>query len=174
MGDPARYLDLQPVFKDGKPVPPLTPNPDANRLLGRDPNAFLVGLILDQRIPAERAFAGPYELQQRLGHFDVKKIAAMPVEEFVAVFARKPALHRFPNAMGPRVHAACALIASEYGGKADKIWKAAPDAATAMKALGTVPGIGPAKQHLAMLLLGRYYGLDLPGWREASPVPLPR
>ena len=42
-----------------------------------------------------------------------------------------------------------------------------------MKRIGTVPGIGPAKQKLAMLILGRYYGQAIDGWREAAPIAVP-
>ena len=75
--------------------------------------------------------------------------------------------------MGQRVQQACAVIDQEYGGKADKIWKDQPDAATVMKRLGGVPGIGKTKERLAIMILGYFYGWEIPGWREASPVKIP-
>ena len=174
MGDPNKYLDIAPVFNEGGvPTPPFTGNDEANRLLGRDSNALLIGLVLDQQITMEKAFAGPYELQRRLGHLDVHKIAAMPQEDFLAVMRESPAIHRYPKNMGKRVQDACRVVVEDFGGAAENIWKDQPDAATVMKRIGTVPGIGPAKQKLAMLILGRYYGQDIDGWREAAPVAVP-
>ena len=174
MGDPNKYLDIAPVFTEaGVPAPPFTANEDANALLGQDPNALLIGLVLDQQIPMQKAFAGPHVLKQRLGHLDIGKIAAMPEEDFLAVMRESPAIHRFPGSMGKRVQAACRVVVEEFGGSAENIWKDQPDAATVMKRIGTVPGIGPAKQKLAMLILGRYYGQAIDGWREAAPIAVP-
>ena len=175
MGDPAALCrDYAPAFDaKGVPVPPFTDNEAANKLLGRSANAFLIGLVLDQQIPMAKAWMGPYVLKQRLGHLNPKRIAAMPEKDFLQVMAEKPAVHRFPKSMGQRVQQACAVIDQEYGGKADKIWKDQPDAATVMKRLGGVPGIGKTKERLAIMILGYFYGWEIPGWREASPVKIP-
>ena len=171
MGNPEKYREIEPTFDaQGIPVPPFTDNERANKLVGKDPNAFMIGLVLDQQISMEKAFHGPYELRRRLGHLNVKKIAAMPQDEFIDVVAQKPAIHRFPRSMGKRVHDACTVIVDDFDGKAENIWKDQPDAKTVMKRLDSVPGIGKTKQKLAMLLLARYYQVELDGWREASPI----
>ena len=41
---------------------------EANKLLERSPLALLIGMVLDQQVPMEKAFSSPYELAQRLGH----------------------------------------------------------------------------------------------------------
>ena len=46
----------------------LSQDAPADSLLERDPLALLLAMLLDQQVPMERAFAAPYELQQRLGH----------------------------------------------------------------------------------------------------------
>ena len=103
MGNPAHYVDLTPQWKsDGSPELNFTAEPEANQLLADDPNAFLIGIVLDQQIPTTKAFAGPHVLKQRLGHFDIAKIAAMDQEQFIEVFREKPAVHRFPASMGKR------------------------------------------------------------------------
>ena len=38
--------------------------PEADALLEEDPNAFLLGVLFTQGIPAERAWSGPYLLKQ--------------------------------------------------------------------------------------------------------------
>jgi len=47
-----------------------TGRPEADQLLEKDPLALLIGLVLDQQVKMEKAFSGPYELKQRLGHLD--------------------------------------------------------------------------------------------------------
>ncbi len=171
MGNPEMYRDLKPEFDaKGTAIPPFTNDPAANKLIGKDPNAFLIGLVLDQQIGTQKAFSGPLELKKRLGHLDVKRIADMPQDEFISIVAAKPAIHRFPASMGKRVHDACRVVVDDFGGNAENIWKDQPDAKSAMKRLKTVPGIGPTKQKLAMLILARYYNVELPGWEDASPI----
>ena len=48
----------------------ITGDVDADALLSSDPLALLVGMLLDQQVPMETAFAGPNELKDRLGRFD--------------------------------------------------------------------------------------------------------
>ena len=62
----------------------------------------------------EWAFSGPATLKKRLGHLDPRKIAALDVDDFVALCCVKPAVHRFPAAMGKRIHELCRIIAAEY------------------------------------------------------------
>ena len=87
---------------------PLTGDEPADRLLEEDPLALLVGMLLDQQVPMEKAFHSPYELKERLGgQLDAAKIAAMDPDELRAVFTERPALHRFcsrpkANNSGPR------------------------------------------------------------------------
>ena len=47
----------------------------------------------------------------------------MDAEELVAVFAQKPAMHRFPASMAKRVHDALRSdLVDDYGGDAEKLW----------------------------------------------------
>src|SRR2546423_1109520 len=45
----------------------LATDPAADELLATDPLALLIGMLLDQQIPLEKAFSSPYVLTQRLG-----------------------------------------------------------------------------------------------------------
>src|SRR5256885_8040730 len=93
----------------------ITGNPEADALNAQDPLALLIGMVLDQQVPLEWAFLGPYTLAQRLGtKLDVKKLAAMDEDTLVTVFCDRPALHRYPAAMARRVHEVCNLIVDEY------------------------------------------------------------
>lgn len=174
MGNPEMYVDLAPEFTNsGEPVIKFTDYDDANKLLANDPNALLIAIVLDQQITTAKAFTGPRDLKQRLGHLDPARIAEMDEDEFLAIFREKPAIHRFPASMGKRVQAACATVRDEFDNNAENIWDNQPNAKTIMKRLGGVPGVGPAKQKIAILLLARYYGMDIPGWRDVIPVALP-
>src|ERR1700681_711861 len=95
-----------------------TDDPAANRLLESDPLALLIGLVLDQQVKMEKAFAGPYELKRRLGHLDVRKIASIDPDKLTAVFRERPALHRVPGSMAGRVEASCQAIVQDYSGDA--------------------------------------------------------
>src|SRR5207237_9681800 len=80
----------------------FTGNDEADELLAREPLALLIGFVLDQQVPLERAFAAPAELRRRIGGLDAATIARMETGELERVFAERPALHRFPGTMARR------------------------------------------------------------------------
>jgi len=97
----------------------LTGNPVADELLAADDNALLLGMVLDQQVPMEKAFAGPAVIAERMGgRLDVAAIAAMDEEEFVALCSSRPAVHRFPWAMAKRVRQVCRVLVSDHDGDA--------------------------------------------------------
>ena len=64
----------------------ITGDADADELINTDPLALLLGMLLDQQFPMERAFLGPYVLKQRLGGvLDPQTVAAHDPEAFAAV-----------------------------------------------------------------------------------------
>jgi uncharacterized HhH-GPD family protein len=148
---------------------PWSGDPEADRLLVEDPNALLIGFVLDQQVTVQKAFSGPLELQRRLGHLDPARIAAMPAEEFAEVARTRPALHRFPGAMAARIQALCAALADGYGGDAGAIWRTAGDAGELRRRLAGLPGLGPLKVSTILVLLRRQYALDLEGLEELLP-----
>jgi uncharacterized HhH-GPD family protein len=141
----------------------------ADALLGRDPLALLIGLVLDQQVPMEKAFVGPYELSVRLGHdLDAAELAGADPDEFAALFARPPALHRFPGSMAGRVQAMCRVLVDDYGGDATRIWSDASDGATLLRRVRALPGFGDAKARITVALLGKQFDVQPAGWREAA------
>ena len=147
---------------------PITGNPDADELLVQDPLALLLGMLLDQQVPMEWAFTGPYTLRERLGHLDAHKIAAMDRDEFVEIARTKPAIHRFPKSMGERVHAVCTHLVDHYDGQADKIWKGVRDAQTIYDRLREVPGYGDEKTKIFIAILAKRFGKKPTGWEEVA------
>ncbi len=146
----------------------ITGDPEADGLLNTDGTALLIGMLLDQQVPMEWAFHGPATLRARLGHLDAMTIAAMDRDEFVAVCCQKPAIHRFPGAMGKRIHDVCTVVANEYGGKAERIWTDVPDGAELLLRLCGLPGYGDEKSRIFVALLSKTQGIAPPGWREAA------
>lgn len=143
--------------------------PDANALLERSPLALVMAMLLDQQVPLERAFAAPHELSRRLGHDpDAEELAGYDPDALVAVFAERPALHRYPKAMAARVQELCRIVTERYGGDAARIWT---DAATGPELLARVrelPGFGEQKAKIFVALLGKRLGVRPEGWREAA------
>ena len=146
----------------------FTPNPEADAFVKASPAAFLIGVLFTQGIPAERAWSGPYLLAQRLGHFDVDRIAGSPNEVAVA-FAQPPALHRFVKTLPGWVCSAAARIRDEYGGRAENIWPDGAHVIDVTDRLLSFRGIGEKKAAMAVEILTRSFGVPLVG-RECGSV----
>jgi uncharacterized HhH-GPD family protein len=148
----------------------LTQDPDADALLDRDPFALLVGMLLDQQFPMERAFAGPAGLARRLGvdRLDPRALADHDPDDLARLFTGPPALHRYPGAMAGRVQALAAVVVERYDGDAAGLWRDVPDGATLLRRLTALPGFGTQKAQIFVALLGKQRGVTPPGWREAA------
>ena len=143
--------------------------PAANELLSTDPLALLIGMLLDQQVPLERAFSAPYDLYRRLGHQPTAdELAGYDPEALAAVFAARPALHRYPRSMAARVQALAQLLVASYGGDAGRIWGDATDGADLLKRVAGLPGFGAQKAQIFVALLGKRLGVQPAGWREAA------
>ncbi|HEV7653429.1 MAG TPA: HhH-GPD-type base excision DNA repair protein [Mycobacteriales bacterium] len=147
----------------------LSRQPAADALLDKDPLALVIGMVLDQQIPLEKAFSSPYVLTERLGHVpDAAEIAGMSEDDLVAVFSKPPALHRFPGSMAKRVQAMCQAVVDSYDNDVTNVWTQAVDGGDLVKRVGALPGFGKQKAQIFVALLGKQYGVDVPGWREAA------
>jgi uncharacterized HhH-GPD family protein len=141
----------------------------ANDLLERDPLALLIGMLLDQQVPMEKAFTSPEVLRERLGgELDVRAIAEFDADEFAAIFSQPPALHRFPAAMAKRVQALAHLIVERYDGNAAAVWTEAANGTELVQRISTLPGFGAQKAQIFTALLGKQLGVRPTGWREAA------
>lgn len=148
---------------------PVTSNPHANKLLVTDPLALLIGMLLDQQVPMEWAFLGPYTLQERLGGtLDAAAIAAMDPEDLVAVFVAKPALHRYPAAMARRTHELCQFLVDTYGGDAGRVWRGVRSGDELYRRLRALPGYGDEKAKIFVAILAKRLGKAPAGWEAAA------
>ena len=147
----------------------LSGDPKADALLAEDRFALLVGMLLDQQVTMESAFAGPAKLAERLGKLDVDEIAEMNPDDFLDIFAQTPAVHRFPKSMAGRVQKLAATIVDEYDGNVEAIWSDGnPSGAEVLKRLKKLPGFGDQKAKIFLALLGKQFELQAEGWQEAA------
>jgi uncharacterized HhH-GPD family protein len=141
----------------------------ADELLARDPLALMIGFVLDQQVPLQRAFSAPLELRARIGSLDAETIAGMDPSELEQAFRQRPALHRFPGSMARRTQELCAEIATEYGGDASRVWRDATDGADLKRRLLALPGIGEMKAKTLVAVLARRFGVQPAGWEDVAP-----
>jgi uncharacterized HhH-GPD family protein len=147
----------------------ITAEPAADDLLSEDPTALLIGMLLDQQVAMETAFAGPLKIRERIGSVDAATIASYDPDAFADAFKTPPAVHRFPGSMAARVQALCAALEQDWGGDAAALWtRDAPDGAEVLKRLKSLPGFGEQKAKIFLALLGKQCGFTGDGWREAS------
>src|ERR1700758_3730559 len=101
----------------------LSQNPEADQLLSDDPLALLIGMVLDQQVPLERAFSAPLDLVRRLGHEPTAaELADFDPVALAGIFSERPALHRYPKAMAARVQDVARLIVDQYDGDPERLW----------------------------------------------------
>ncbi len=148
----------------------IAQDPAADELLARDPLALLIGMVLDQQFPMERAFGSPYLLAARLGtdRLDAAQLAEIDPDQLVRVFTGPPALHRFPGSMAGRVQAVCRLVVDEYSGDAATLWTGAASGEELLRRLEALPGFGKQKARIFLALLGKQLGVRPAGWQEAA------
>lgn len=148
----------------------LATTDDANALLERDPLALLLGMLLDQQIPMEKAFTSPKVLAERMDAdlLDAATIAALPPDELLELFRTPPALHRFPGAMATRTQQLCQTLVDEWGGDAANVWAGVDDGRELVRRIGSLPGFGDQKARIFAALLAKQFGVTPDGWEEAT------
>jgi len=148
----------------------FTGDDEADRFLAEEPLALLVGFVLDQQVTVQKAFSGPLEIRRRLGSFDAATIAGTDPGELEKIFRQKPAIHRFPGNMAGRVQELCAVVAEDYGGRAERVWLEAESGEDLERRLLALPGIGPMKARSLLAILGKRFGIRPPGWEDVAPA----
>ena len=139
----------------------FTGNDEADRLLGEEPLALLVGFVLDQQVTVPTAFIGPLKLKQRFGTLDPHAIAQADPARLEEIFREKPAIHRFPGSMAKRVQELAAVVDEEYGGHAERVWTEAADGADLRKRISSLPGFGEMKIKALGAVLAKRFGVEV-------------
>jgi uncharacterized HhH-GPD family protein len=147
----------------------ITGDEAADELLSSDPFALLVGMLLDQQVAMETAFAGPEKIRNRLGRIDPAAVAGEDPDALIEVFKQPPAVHRYPGSMAGRVQALASAVLSDWDGDASAIWRRGdPDGAEVLRRLKALPGFGDQKARIFLALLGKRERFAGAGWREAA------
>lgn len=147
----------------------LTGNPTADALLADNPFALLTGMLLDQQVTMELAFAGPAKLADRLGELTPALIAETDPEALLAAFKLTPAVHRFPASMSERLQSLAQILVEDWDADASELWtRGQPDGHEVLGRLRALPGFGEQKSKIFLALLGKQYGFTGAGWREFS------
>ena len=134
----------------------FTDSDEANALIASDPMALLIGFALDQQVSVQKAFSGPLVIKERVGSLDSGALAAADLD---AAFREKPAVHRFPGSMATRVRELAVQVRDEYGGRAERVWTDAGDAAQLRANIAGLPGFGDMKIKSLGAVLARHFGV---------------
>jgi uncharacterized HhH-GPD family protein len=142
----------------------------ADDLLSRDPFALLAGMLLDQQFPMERAFSGPWRLAQRLDvtSLDPRQVADIDPDQFAALMATPPVVHRYPRSMAGRLQALARHVNDTFDGDAAALWSTAGSGQELLARLKALPGFGEQKARIFVAVLGKRLGVQPDGWREAA------
>jgi uncharacterized HhH-GPD family protein len=135
----------------------FTDSDDACALIAQDPMALLIGFELDQQVTVRKAFAGPFELKERLGSIDAATLASAELEP---VFRERPVIHRYPRSMAQRVHELAVHIRDRYDGDAARVWNDAADADELRANLSALPGFGEMKIKVLGAVLFKHFGVS--------------
>ncbi|MGI8433207.1 MAG: HhH-GPD-type base excision DNA repair protein [Nocardioidaceae bacterium] len=146
----------------------ITQDAMADEVLSTNAFALLCGMLLDQQFPMERAFAGPAKILDRFGTLEPAAIACAPPDEFTAVCAQPPAVHRFPTSMAARLQNLAQVVVDSYGGSAETLWRTATDGQELLGRVMTLPGFGRQKAQIFVALLGKQLHVCPPGWQQAA------
>src|SRR5688500_4231273 len=147
---------------------PYTGIDEADRLLAEDPLALLIGFVLDQQVPLQKAFSGPHELRRRIGTLDPAAIASMDTTALENAFKERPALHRFPGNMARRTQALCEAVVRDYDGDAGAVWRDVESGKELERRLLGLPGIGEMKARTLIGILGKQFGIRPQGWEQVA------
>ena len=145
----------------------ITGDDHADQVLTDDPFALVLGMMLDQQYPMEHAFRGPAKVLDRFGTLDPSRIAAADPEEFAALCATPPAIHRFPGSMAARLQALAALVEEKYDGRTERLWTEATTGKELLARVMEMPGFGKQKAQIFVALLAKQLGVRPEGWEHA-------
>ena len=158
------------LYPDGpKALPPeldamtdrlhFTGNEEADRLLVEDPFALLVGFALDQQVPVQKAFMGPYVLRERLGLARRRQRSRPPTSTRSSASARRSIASRarWPRACTRwRVH-----VVERYDGRRRAGVDDAPRPTSCARTSTALPGFGTMKVKALGSVLAKRFGVEL-------------
>lgn len=146
----------------------IAQDPAADEVLGKDPFAVVVGMMLDQQYGMEHAFRGAHKVLTRFGTLDPATIAAADPDYFKQVCSTPPAIHRYPGSMSTRLQELAAHVVATYDGDVSRLWTEAETGADLLKRVQQLPGFGKQKAQIFVALLAKQVGVRPVGWEAAA------
>ncbi len=146
----------------------IAQDPAADQVLTESSFALLVGMMLDQQFPMERAFAGPAKILDRFGSIDPAAIAVADPEEFARLSSTPPAIHRFPGSMAARVQELARVVVEQYDGDTARLWQEAGSGKELMRRVSALPGFGKQKSQIFVALLAKQLDVRPEGWEQVA------
>ena len=148
----------------------LTGDAEADELLSTDPFALLIGMLLDQQVPMEKAFRSPYDLKERLGGPARRGRDRRPRPRGPGRHlrhARRPSTaSRAPWRPAPRPWPGrSSTSTTAWPSRSGTTAATGPELYQRLKAL---PGFGDQKARIFLALLAKRLGVQPPGWEEAA------
>lgn len=138
-------------------------------------NSFLLGVMFDRNIDADKAWGAgewindslgapgdPSALWQALVTIEKKKLIG-----FLRYGYGGKAFHRYYRTFANQLPKAAEHILQKYNGDPRRIWNSRRDVPKVRESLEEIPGIGQALSRMAVLILARNYGLL--GGKSALP-----
>ncbi|AUG81611.1 Fe-S cluster assembly protein HesB [Kitasatospora sp. MMS16-BH015] len=151
---------------------PVSPRPaaGARRVPRTGTLAVLVSVLLDEHVPIGAALAAPHSIARRMGtaRLDTRTIADHDITELAALFTAAPAVHCHGAIMAKRVQNLCKALVANYGGEPEALWRTAGTGADLLRRLMFLPGFGRQKSQMCVAVLGKRFGVEPDGWREAA------
>ncbi len=150
----------------------FTPDAAANRLLASEPLAVMIGMLLDQQVPMEWAFAAPALLKERSGGGPLdadrdRGDGPGGAGSGVPRQARPASLSR-PRWRSGRTTSAAHLVEHYDGRRPTGSGRASRPATSCSPACGALPGFGKAKARIFVGLLGKRLGVRPSGWEQVA------
>ncbi|MEO2003376.1 MAG: hypothetical protein ABGY41_04710 [Candidatus Poribacteria bacterium] len=150
-------------------------SPEAGKLiddLEHHPHAFLVGCLATRMTESEDAWPVPYRLGERLGYFDIGRLAESSRSEIVRAVREPTPLHRY-KATACHIYLAIQRVAGEYAGDASRLWSGSIPGAQLVRRMQQFEGVGQKISTMAVVILHRGYGVEFTDLHEVD-IPVDR
>jgi len=154
----------QELHDKPRTIVPFTRIPESDALLNnieRYPHFFVLGLIMDQLIVADRAWNIPYIISKECGGPEFKNFLSLNQDDILSVFSNKK-LHAFFEQKASYFYRAIQKIHTDYQDYAANIWLVGqPGCKEVIDRFDKFPGVGQKISTMATNLLVREFKIPL-------------
>ena len=126
--------------------------------LERYPHLFLLGVIADRQVIAQRAWMIPIHVARRLGSPDFAVMRKLRKQQWSRMLKGK---HRFAKTIGEACFEGLRMVEAKYRSDASHIWAGRPSSAELVLRFLEFQGVGPKLATMAVNILSTRYGIPL-------------